>query len=252
MAGFNDEKFNKWFSAFVLVGMTVATVIVTGLKLYKADSGQLWIVLAAFGSLMGVLATVCSANGYIITFLFGLIDVAIYGVACWHNWLAGGPGLGNALLHFAYFVPMQFVGFFQWRKRGAKASTKVKARRLTWRQRWLLAGITVLATTAMYFILLSFDRSAANSFLKWAVLLDVIPLVCNVLGQLLMSAAYMEQWILWLCVNVSSIIMWVVTLRTTSDTAYASVYIVKYSFYFINALNGLRIWIGLSRDKKIS
>ncbi|MBO4635491.1 MAG: nicotinamide mononucleotide transporter [Bacteroidales bacterium] len=240
----DDKKFNKWFSAFILVGMTVATCVVTAFKLKGAGDGQtLWLLMSAFGSLMGVLATVCSANGWIITFLFGFLDVSIYGVACGMNWLNGGAGLGNALLHFVYFVPMQLVGFLQWRRRGAKASGQVKARRLTPAWRWGWFGITLAATVVLYFILARFDRSAAQGFLKVAVLLDVIPLVCNIIGQLLMSTAYMEQWYFWIAVNITSIGLWM-----TSDQAFAPVYIVKYSFYLINALNGLRIWYNLSRE----
>ena len=240
----NDKKFNKWFSAFILVGMTVVTCIVTGIKLGNAAEGEmLWLLLSAFGSLMGVLATVCSANGWIITFLFGFLDVSIYGVACWMNWREGGSGLGNALLHFAYFVPMQLVGFLQWRRRGAKASAQVKARRLSPAMRWGWLGITLAATVILYLILLRFDRSTAEGFLRVAVLLDVVPLVCNVIGQLLMSTAYMEQWFFWIGVNIFSIALW-----ATSDQAFAPVYIVKYSFYLINSLNGLRIWRNLSRE----
>ena len=102
-----EKTFNKWFNAFVLAGMAIVTCIVTAIKLRGADDGATtWLLISAFGSLMGVLATVCSANGWIITFLFGLLDVTIYGVACWMNWRDGGSGLGNALLHFLYFVPM--------------------------------------------------------------------------------------------------------------------------------------------------
>ena len=238
-----EKTFNKWFNAFILIGMTVVTCVVTGFKISSAESGEItWLLLAAFGSLMGVLATVCSANGWIITFLFGFLDVAIYGVSCWMNWMGGGSGLGNALLHFAYFVPMQLVGFLQWKRRGAKASSQVKARRLSLAMRWGWLGITLAATAILYFILLRFDRSAAQGFLRVAVLLDVIPLVCNVIGQLLMSTAYMEQWIFWIAVNITSIGMW-----AFSDKSFAPVYIVKYSFYLINALNGLRIWLRLSR-----
>ena len=148
-----EEKFNRWFSLFILVGMTVVTCVVTAFKLQASPDGHFWLLMAAFGSLMGVLATVCSANGLIVTFLFGLLDVAIYGVMCWLNWRRGAPGLGNAILHFVYFVPMQFVGFWQWRKRGAKAASQVKARRLTGRQRWLLTGVFLLATVVLYAIL---------------------------------------------------------------------------------------------------
>ena len=238
----NEKVFNKWFNAFILIGMTVVTVLVTGIKLRGAASDQtLWLLLSAFGSLMGVLATVCSANGWIITFLFGFLDVSIYGVACWMNWRGGGSGLGNALLHFAYFVPMQLVGFLQWKRRGAKGESQVKARRLSPAMRWGWLGITLAATAVLYLILLRFDRSAAQGFLRVAVILDVVPLVCNIIGQLLMSTAYMEQWIFWIAVNVFSIALW-----TTSNQSFAPVYIVKYAFYLINSINGLRIWLRLS------
>ena len=240
-----DKQFNKWFSAFILIGMAVVTCIVTGIKLRGAAEGQtLWLLMSALGSLMGVLATVCSANGWIITFLFGVLDVTIYGVACWVNWMEGGSGLGNALLHFLYFVPMQLVGFLQWKRRGAKGDSQVKARRLTPAMRWAWLGISVVATVVLYLILARFDRSAAQGFLRVAVILDVIPLVCNVIGQLLMSTAYMEQWIFWIAVNIFSIALWI-----NSDQSFAPVYIVKYSFYLLNSFNGLRIWYNLSKDQ---
>ena len=239
-----EKTFNKWFNAFVLAGMAIVTCIVTAIKLRGADDGATtWLLISAFGSLMGVLATVCSANGWIITFLFGFLDVSIYGVACWMNWRDGGSGLGNALLHFLYFVPMQLVGFLQWKRRGAKGESQVKARRLSPAMRWGWLGITVVATVVLYLVLCRFDRSAAEGFLRVAVILDVIPLVCNIIGQLLMSTAYMEQWIFWMAVNVFSIALWL-----NSDQAFAPVYIVKYSFYLINSINGLRIWLNLSKE----
>lgn len=240
-----EKNFNRWFSAFILVGMAVVTCVVTGIKLRGAEDGHaMWLLISAFGSLMGVLATVCSANGWIITFLFGFLDVSIYGVACWVNWKEGGAGLGNALLHFLYFVPMQFVGFVQWKRRGAKGESQVKARRLSPAMRWAWLGISLVATVVLYFILARFDRSAAQGFLRVAVILDVIPLVCNVIGQLLMSTAYMEQWIFWIAVNIFSIALWI-----NSDQSFAPVYIVKYTFYLINSFNGLRIWCNLSRQQ---
>ncbi len=240
-----EKQFNRIFSAFILIGMVVVTCVVTGIKLRGAADGQtLWLLVTAFGSLMGVLATVCSANGWIITFLFGFLDVSIYGISCWMNWMEGGSGLGNALLHFLYFVPMQLVGFLQWKRRGAKGESQVKARRLSPAMRWGWLGVTLVATGVLYVILLRFDRSAAEGFLRVAVLLDVVPLVCNVIGQFLMSTAYMEQWIFWIAVNITSIGLWL-----TSDQAFAPVYIVKYSFYLINSVNGLRIWLNLSRHE---
>jgi len=70
-----EEKFNKWFNAFILIGMTVAIVLTTIIKFDASDSGHTGLLIAAFGSLMGILSVVLSANGRILTFLFGLLDV---------------------------------------------------------------------------------------------------------------------------------------------------------------------------------
>ena len=227
MTKVNDKTFNKWFNTFILVGMAVVTVVVTAIKFRDADSGRAMLVISAFGSLMGVLCTVLAANGRILTFLFGILDVSIYGVMC----LIGT------------------VGYFQWRKRGAEEKAKVQARRLSGKQ-WLVYGAIFLAgLIAAYFILAALDKTEAAGVVKWLVFLDAFSMMCNIIGQYLLSTAYMEQWYFWIGVNVSTILMWVLTLRQDPDSAFAHIYIVKYSFYLLNSLNGLRIWYNLSRGE---
>ena len=193
----NDKTFNKWFNTFILVGMAVVTVVVTAIRFQGTESGRAMLVISAFGSLMGVLSTVCAANGRILTFLFGLIDVTIYGVMC-----LIGTRYGNAALHLLYFLPMQFVGYFQWRKRGAHEEKKVQARRLTGRQ-WLLYGsIFLVGLVAAYLILAALDKTEAAGVVKWLVMMDAFSMMCNILGQYLLSTAYMDQWFFWIGVNV--------------------------------------------------
>ena len=238
-----SDLFNKIFNAFILIGMAVVTVIVTAIKLGDAENGQALLIIAAVGSLAGVLANVLSANGRILTFLFGLIDVTIYGAMC----LAGAK-YGNAALHLLYFLPMQVVGFVQWKKRGAGDGKQVQARRLNG-PKWLLYGsIFLIGLVVAYVILCALDKTEAAGVVRWLVLTDALSMMCNLLGQYLMSTAYMEQWIFWIGVNIASVVMWVLTLRQTPDSAYALVYVVKYSFYLLNSLNGLRIWLTLSKE----
>lgn len=238
-----EDRFNKVFNAVILIGMTVAMVLTTVFKLQSAESGRFLLIVAAFGSLMGVLSTVCSANGKIWTFFFGLLDVSIYAAMCFI-----GAKYGNAALHALYFFPMQFVGFFQWRKRGAEGKSQVKARRFSPKQWFTAAGAFLALSVVVYSILAHFDRGAADSFLKVAVLADAVSTVCNLIGQLLLSMAYMEQWFFWIGVNVFTIMMWTVTLaKGEGDTGFSVIYIIKYSFYLLNSLNGLRIWLKLSR-----
>ena len=142
---------------------------------------------------------------------------------------------------------MQFVGFFQWRKRGAGGShDKMKARRFKGKQ-WLWYSLLFLAGLALsYFILNEIGKSAyvgqdsaVISVLKLGVLMDAFSAMCNILGQLLMSTAYMEQWVFWIGVNISSVIMWSVSLAHSSDS-YALIYLIKYSFYLLNSLDALK------------
>lgn len=242
-----EKTFNTLFNLFILIGMLVAVVISNVFKFRQPDADKVLLAVASVGAVMGVVNTVLSANGRILTFLFGFIDVSIYTYICWHNGV-----MGQFALHAFYFLPMQFVGFWQWRKRGAKGGKQVRARRFTPRQ-WLYFVLTAVAGFALAIgVLYAVDRAKVASGALAAVdpvkiTTDAAALVFNILGQVLMSLAFAEQWICWLLVNVFSVTIWANALARGGADASALLMLLKYSFYFINALNGLRIWMKLSR-----
>lgn len=236
-----ENSFNKLFNIFIVAGMVIATILITIFEFGKSPDGNLLLIIASIGSIMGVLCTVYSANGNILTFIFGFFDVSIYAVMCFV-----GARYGNALLYTLFFLPMQFVGFFQWKKHGVSGETLTKARRFTARQTLLYSLLFLVGSAAAYIILAKVDKSSADSFIKAAVLFDALSMICNLIGQVLMTFAYMEQWIFWIAVNVFTIVMWALSLDGAADS-YALVLVVKYVFYLLNSINGLRIWINLSR-----
>ncbi len=239
------KSFDKWFNIFIVAGMVLATVLITIFEYGKSPDGNLLLLVTAAGSIMGVLCTVLSANGNILTFLFGFFDVTIYAVMCFI-----GARYGNALLYALFFVPMQFVGFVQWKKRGVSGESLTTARRFDLKRSILYSLLFLVGSVAAYIILAKVDKESADSFIKVAVLFDALSMICNLLGQVLMTFAYMEQWIFWIAVNVFTIAMWAVSLDGAADS-YALVLVVKYAFYLLNSLNGLRVWIGLSRKEEV-
>ena len=316
-ARFNEKKFNFWFNMFILVGMITAVVVVNTLKIRAQDAITVKQIVVAVGAIMGVVNTVLSANGNIWTFLFGLIDVCI---CAFTNFDSGN--MGQFAQHAFYFLPMQFIGYWQWRKRGAgrrvvRAETsadgtasvsteisevktdvsgvntetsrvktevsgvntetsrvktdisgvntetprvktevsKVKARRLTGRQ-WIYVAAAIIAGTALcYGILYWVDvrQLAAGKIAeidKAKLFLDAFVLVLNFIGQILLSYAYMDQWYIWNLVNIFSILLWTNRLMTTGSDSYTLVMVIKYGFYLLNSINGLRIWLRLSRPEK--
>lgn len=269
----NDRKFNFWFNMFILVGMITAVVVVNVLKIQAQHAVTVKQIVVAVGAIMGVVNTVLSANGNIWTFLFGLIDVSIGAYA---NYDSGN--MGQFAQHAFYFLPMQFIGYWQWRKLGAgrrikreesSAETessgseykteisKVKARRLTGRQ-WIYVGIAIVLGTALcYGILYWIDLKQLEAgkiaeIDRAKLFLDSFVLVLNFAGQILMSYAYADQWYLWNLVNIFSIMLWTNRLMSAQSDSYTIVMVIKYAFYLLNSLNGLRIWLRLSRPQPVA
>ena len=241
----NDKKFNKWFSAVLMTLMVIAIAITTGFKLTEPGARVALILIAATGSVMGVASSVLSANGIIWTFIFGLLDIACCLIVDADNGI-----WGDFSLHLFYLLPMNIIGIYQWRKRGAVgAKTEVKARRLTPKQRWWVLAATVAGLAAIYGILLAVkfwtvDPSEIN---RTQVFADAARTTFNIGGQVLMALAFYEQWYLWILVNVASILLWGSTMLSSAASSYTVVMFVKYCFYLINSFNGLRIWYNLSR-----
>lgn len=250
-----EKRFNLAFNIFLVTGMLVALVITTVFKLQQPGVKTFMLILASFGAMMGIVNTVLSANGHILTFVFGLLDVLVATIVYLDNGI-----MGNFALHAFYFLPMQFIGFWQWQKRGAKVKgtegedARVNARRLTGKQwAWLAAGILV-GITVLYLILHAVDVSKfragkISSVDNPKILLDAVVMTLNIAGQVLLSFAFMEQWYLWILVNISSISLWAVALTSGTGSGNAAVMLIKYIFYLMNSLNGLRIWLNLSRRR---
>ena len=236
------NKLLKVIPALLLAGMIVVTVINFIFKINDPGVNLAMQVLAGVGAIMGVTNTVLSANGSIWTFLFGVIDVAIGALVYYDSGI-----MGNFALHAFYFLPMQFVGLWQWRKRGATAGKKVSARRLTTRQ-WLFLGLAFVAGVAVTFTLLyfvdkaKFEAGTIGDVNTSKLLLDSTEMALNILGQVLLSMAFAEQWYIWNLVNIFSILLWTNRLLSPEATGYTLVMVVKYVLYFLNSLNGLRIW----------
>lgn len=219
---------------FLIVGVIASNII------YSVLSGTLDIVGSVAG-IAGVLCVVLVAKGSIWNYLFGIVNVSMYAFISYKAAL-----YGDAALNAFYYVPMQFIGWWQWRKRGAAmsdseadgAGVQVKARRFTWRQRAVLAAGCAAAVIAGGFILRYFGDPQPFK--------DSTTTVLSIVAQALMALAFMEQWALWIITNVVSVVMW--SICVARGEAHAAVMVIMWVFYLMNSLNGFRVWLKLSRS----
>lgn len=228
------NKVLSLYDWFLIVGVIASNVI------YSVLSGEMDMV-GSVASIAGVLCVVLVAKGSIWNYLFGIINVSMYAYISYKASLYGDAGL-NAF----YYVPMQFIGWWQWRKRGAAMSAseagdkgvQVKARRFTWHQRLLLALGCTAAVIACGYVLKHFGDPQPFK--------DSATTVLSIVAQALMALAFMEQWVLWIITNVISVVMWCICMAR--GEAHAAVMVIMWVFYLLNSLNGFRVWLKLSRE----
>ena len=230
------EKILSPYDWFLIVGVIVSNVI------YSILSGTMDIVGSVAG-IAGVLCVVLVAKGSIWNYLFGIVNVSMYAYISYKAAL-----YGDAALNAFYYVPMQFIGWWQWRKRGAamsesaadSAGVQVKARRFSWRQRSVLAVGCAAVVIAGGFILRYFGDPQPFK--------DSTTTVLSIVAQALMALAFMEQWALWIITNVVSVVMW--SICVARGEAHAAVMVIMWVFYLLNSLNGFRVWLKLSRSSQ--
>ena len=141
-----NNKVLSLYDWFLITGVIVSNAI------YSVMTGT----FDALGTLAGVTGVICVvlvAKGSIWNYLFGLVNVSLYAYISYKAAL-----YGDAALNALYYLPMQFIGYWQWRKIGTASSNKseaeaVKARRFNWKQRTVLAAGCAAAVVAVGFVL---------------------------------------------------------------------------------------------------
>lgn len=228
-----NNKVLSLYDWFLIVGVIASNIA------YSLLSGNIDVVGSVAG-IAGVLCVVLVAKGSIWNYLFGIVNVSMYAFISYKASL-----YGDAALNAFYYVPMQFIGWWQWRKRGAALSdaeaegkgVQVKARRFSMNQRILLGLGCVAAVVSCGFILKSLGDPQPFK--------DSATTVLSIVAQALMALAFMEQWALWIITNVISVIMWCICV--SRGEAHAAVMVIMWVFYLLNSINGFRVWLRLSK-----
>ncbi|MCX4333806.1 MAG: nicotinamide riboside transporter PnuC [Bacteroidales bacterium] len=222
-----QTKILNLYDYFLIVGVIASNVIYSFLSKEIDPIGSI-------AGIAGVICVVLVAKGSIWNYLFGVVNVSLYAYISYKAAIYGDAGL-NAL----YYLPMQFIGWWQWRKRGAEASENktVKARRMTWTQRAVLLAVCAALVVAGGFLLKTLNDPQPFK--------DSATTVLSIIAQALMALAFMEQWALWIITNIISVVMW--SICVVRGDAHAGLMVIMWVFYLLNSLNGMRVWLKLSK-----
>lgn len=214
------RELSGWNPMEVLWLLTACGVI-TGLSLYWGDS-----MMGIISSVTGVACVVCTGKGKLSAYGFGLVNSVLYAIISCKATL-----YGETMLNALYYVPMQFVGFFVWKKHMDEQTGEVIKKRM---KPVMLTGmvIAIAAGTALYGLLLQYLGDAMP-------FVDAFTTVCSVAAMLISVRMYAEQWWIWVAVDVFSVYMWWCDFRSGSDNMAT---LLMWSVYLINAVVMLVKW----------
>ncbi|MCC5951693.1 MAG: nicotinamide mononucleotide transporter [Acidimicrobiia bacterium] len=159
----------------------------------------------------------------------GIVSVTLMG------WFFLDIGLvGQMLLHWGYYLPIQFWAWTQW-TRGGDGHTELTVTRLTNRTRLAVLVVGALLTATFGWVL----------DVGWGEMLytywDASIVAASVLAMILMSRKKVESWWLWILpVNVSAILLYV------STGAY--MFAALYCLFLVMAFVGLARWTRAARE----
>lgn len=221
-AQIKQEFFSGW-KPFEVVWLTLFMAIQIGVYVYTPDS-----VLGMIAGISGIICNVFISKGKISNYFFGLIFAYSYFYVA-----LGANFLGEMNTTLYVYIPAQFIGYFLWKQnlQSSEGTKSVIAKSLTLKG-WTILLILMTVGTLLFVQILNMAGGSSTS-------LDGLTTIIVVAAQTLMLLRYREQWLLWIVLNVVSILLW-------ADNP--SMYIM-YSAYLLNSLYGYYNWTKLKTDQ---
>jgi nicotinamide mononucleotide transporter len=215
----------SWFERVFLLSMVLLQIVV---YCFVPDT-----LIGMVCGIAGVICVVLTAKGKISSYLFNFIQMITYMIICWNTRL---------FLEFSeqvfYFVVCIF-GVFLWKKNMKKnddGTEQVIAKKFKpWH--WVTA---VVITTVTTILLGTFGNTILGSTLPY---LDAFTVALAVIAQLLMVWRYREQWAVWIVIDISSLIMFIILGQWSVVTMYIA--------WTINAFYGWYNWSKLNKIQNI-
>ena len=183
--------------------------------------------LAMISGISGILCVVFVSKGKVSNYFFGLIFAYTYFYVAWK---ANFLGEMNTTLYV--YIPAQFIGYFLWKEnlqKDQEGSTAVITKSLNPKQ-WILLLAFISIGTLLFVQALNAAGGSSTG-------LDGLTTIIVVAAQLLMILRYREQWILWIALNILSIVLW-------SETP---AMFLMYSAYLLNSIYGYYNWTKLNK-----
>ncbi|MCD7779093.1 MAG: nicotinamide riboside transporter PnuC [Candidatus Gastranaerophilales bacterium] len=210
----NFGKYEK-----ILFPLTVIVIIIISISLNDSK-------IALVSAVCGIGYTILAGKGKISCYFIGITGTLCYSYLSFINGF-----YGNLILYSLYYLPMEILGIFKWKKHLKKETGEIIKTQLTKKER-----ILFFTTAFILSLILSFCLKITGDLNPY---IDGTTTVFSILGQFLTVKRCIEQWYIWFFVNLMSLIMWIFAyIRGSNCLATVLMWLV----YLILAVYFLLIW----------
>lgn len=211
--------------------------------------------IEAIGTLFGLLCIWLASLEKTINYLFGLINVTLFAVIFFQIQLYA------SLLLQIFFFGANIYGWYAWTRKTDSHEVELKIRWLSlskllgWSAVCVVAiGLMTLYIDAVFAVLTRIAVSGMQTLGLGVQMPDLQPdafpfwdsamMVLSIVAMILMTRKYVENWLLWVVIDVISVVIF----------AYQGVYAmaVEYAILTLIALNGSWLWIKGARENHSS
>lgn len=190
--------------------------------------------LGIITSVSGITCMVLAAKGSLINYLFGILNTLLYAYIAYQV-----PFWGEVMLNIGLNLPMQFIGFYLWKKNLSSQHTIVKPRSLSIKLRILLS-ITVIISIIFYSYLLKYLKDASP-------IIDSASAIIALVAMILSIFRYKELWVLWIVGNTINVILWGTSFDHQTEQSF--IMLATRCLYLMNSIYGIYNWTLLEKDK---
>ena len=152
-----------------------------------------WGYVELAGSIATLICVWLAVKQNIWTWFWGAIGVCLFGPLLYHYQLYSDAGL-----QILFYLPVQFIGWYWWMKKGPNANDDLPVTSLSNASfTTIMYGIVIAAGVTGYLMTTYTDAS----FPYW----DALTTWMSVAAQILMIRKVLQSWYLWVAVDIISV-----------------------------------------------
>ncbi|HAP0100019.1 TPA: nicotinamide riboside transporter PnuC [Escherichia coli] len=177
--------------------------------------------IETIGTIFGLLCIWCASREKTINYLFGLINVTLFAAIFFQIQLYA------SLLLQVFFFAANIYGWYAWSRQNEEQEAALKVRWLSRQQTLVLGSACIIAILLMTLfidpvfatltrIMLALLHTVGMSVIMPELLPDAFPfwdstvLVLSIAAMVLMTRKYVENWLLWVLIDVISVVIYTV------------------------------------------